>query len=233
MHAIRKRAYVSLLKSFWMVFGPLPAVVPTLRLGAHAVELVKKIKFNGIWLSSYTNNIFELNYTHYASKARRAMDALFALRHRIGSIPVSIGILLYMARIDCYLICAADIAIDVDDLVEELEEIQHEFLRRLLGVGERSMLAPLFTETGVLPIRACRVILALKCAVYLCKLEDNRTPRHALLDGLDLWMHGFSSWAMTNKSASYHHHRRSEERIFAFLRDVWDSKNAGRRPVCR
>ncbi|KAJ3934845.1 MAG: hypothetical protein NXY57DRAFT_611619 [Lentinula lateritia] len=51
-----------------------------------------------------------------------------------------------------------------------LEQAQPLFPRRTLGLSRRSMVAPLFTETGIMPIRTRRVILALRCLIYLLKL---------------------------------------------------------------
>ncbi|KAJ7051513.1 hypothetical protein C8F01DRAFT_1339611 [Mycena amicta] len=195
-HSTRKRVYASVPKCKYMIFGELPPVILTIWLGGKPVELVSEFKYHGIWLSSYTPNIFTLqlfsevyvdsvNYSVFVAKARRAADAIFALRDRIGSLAVNIALQLYMARVDCYLIRAARL----------LEEIQLDFLRRLLGVGDRSIIAPLYTESGLLPIYGHRLILALGRARYLANLSESRTPYRALRDGLDLWMHRQPSWA--------------------------------------
>jgi hypothetical protein len=134
-----KRVFVSASKSKWMIFGPLPRVIPVLRLGNIIVELVHEFKYVGIWLTSTTANIFSRNYAIKASKARNACYAIFAMKHRIGSLPVKEGLQLYMARVDCYLISAAEISIDVDaHLLDDYLDIQHLFLRRLLGINSRS-----------------------------------------------------------------------------------------------
>jgi hypothetical protein len=76
------------------------------------------------------------------------------------------------ARFDCYLSPAAEISADTDRriLVDHVD-IQQCSLRRLLGVNSRSILAPLFTETGLLPIRIRWLILALKRLQYI--LDDD------------------------------------------------------------
>ena len=139
-----------------------------LRLGNIIVELVHEFKYVGIWL---TSNIFSRNYAIKAFKARNACYAIFAMKHRIGSLPVKEGLQLYMARVDCYLISAAEISIDVDaHLLDDYLDIQHLFLRRLLGINSRSMLAVLFTETGLVPIRIRRLLLALARLRYMVGL---------------------------------------------------------------
>ena len=98
----------------------------------------------------------------------------FAMKHRIGSPPAREGLMLYMARVDCYLISGSEISIDLDaSLMEELVDIQHAFIRRLLGINSRSMLAVLFSETGLMPIRMRQVLLALARLRYMVQLGDN------------------------------------------------------------
>ncbi|KAF7331487.1 Reverse transcriptase domain-containing protein [Mycena kentingensis (nom. inval.)] len=189
-----QRAHINIPKSHFMIHGPLPSPIPSLRVAGQPIALSKESKFAGVWISSVSANIFEPNYSIYAGKARNAANTIFSVRHRTGQIPVDVGINLYNARVDCYLIRAADIAIDVDGLVHMLEEVQRDFLRRLLGVGSRSLLAPLFTETGVMPIRYRRLILALKRVRYLTKLDFDRIPHRAFRDSIDLWQEGKPCW---------------------------------------
>ncbi|KAJ7024931.1 hypothetical protein C8F04DRAFT_968411, partial [Mycena alexandri] len=80
-------------------------------------------------------------------------------------------------------------------LIEEYLEAQHLFLRRLLGINSRSMLAVLFTETGLMPIRVRRLLLGLSRLRYLADLGPERRVRIALLDSLDLLEAGHSCWA--------------------------------------
>ncbi|KAJ4485776.1 hypothetical protein J3R30DRAFT_3283324, partial [Lentinula aciculospora] len=49
------------------------------------------------------------------------------------------------------------------------------FLRRMLGLWRYSMITPLYTETGIMPIRSRRVILAL---TYLLKLPRDHYASH-------------------------------------------------------
>ncbi|KAJ7137429.1 hypothetical protein C8R43DRAFT_893660 [Mycena crocata] len=192
----RKRVYISAPKSKWMIYGPLPNPIPVLRLGDREVELVSEFKYVGTWLTSTTPNIFSLNYSIKAAKARNASNAAFAMKHRIGSLPIKEGLVLYMARVDCYLTSGADLSLDVDAaLVQELLDAQHMYLRRLLGINSRAMLAVLFTETGLMPIRVRRLLMALGRLLYMLELGDERNVRAALLDSVDLFATGHSGWA--------------------------------------
>src|SRR6202044_3681248 len=103
-----------------------------------------------------------------ASKACRVACACFALNSFIGTLPPKEGRQLYMARVDPMLTIGCEVVLDVEDaLVQELMDVQHLFLRRLLGVGQHSMLATLFTETGILPLRFRRAKLAIGYLIYL------------------------------------------------------------------
>ncbi|KAJ7230972.1 hypothetical protein B0H12DRAFT_219425 [Mycena haematopus] len=93
-------------------------------------------------------------------------------------------------------ISGAEISVDVEaSLTEELVDVQHAFIRRLLGINSRSMLAVLFSETGLMPIRMRRLLLALARLRYMVQLGPNRRVRWALLDSVDLFAAGKASWA--------------------------------------
>ncbi|KAF7345055.1 Reverse transcriptase domain-containing protein [Mycena venus] len=191
-----KRAYVSARKPKWTIYRPLPSVIPTLHIGDHVVELVFEFKCVGIWFTSIHKNIFYRHYDIKASKARGTSNVIFGLKHRIGSLPVREGLQLYMARVDCYLISGCELALDTDtSLLDDLMEVQHSFLRRLLGLNSHSMLAVLFTETGQMPIRIRRLLLALGRLQYLLEFDDRRVARSALLDSIALLCEGKSGWA--------------------------------------
>ncbi|KAF9005875.1 hypothetical protein BDZ89DRAFT_966175, partial [Hymenopellis radicata] len=52
-----------------------------------------------------------------------------------------------------YLISGTDVSPDASpELLKELYDVQLMVLRRLLGVNNRSMIAPLFTELGLIPL---------------------------------------------------------------------------------
>ncbi|KAJ7438023.1 hypothetical protein B0H11DRAFT_1829642, partial [Mycena galericulata] len=69
------------------------------------------------------------------------------------------------------------------------------FLRRLLGLNSHSMLAVLFTETGQMPVRIRRLLLALGRLRYMLGLDPGRVVRDALLDSIALLREGKSGWA--------------------------------------
>ncbi|KAJ7127518.1 hypothetical protein C8R43DRAFT_1210690 [Mycena crocata] len=192
-----KRVFISAKKSKWMIFGPLPAVLPVLRIGDLVVELVHEFKYVGIWFTSVHADVFAKHYQVKVSKARNTSNAIFGLNHRIGSLPVREGLQLYMARVDCYLTSGCEISLDTDNsLIQEHLEAQHMFLCRLLGLNPHSMLAILFTETGQMPVRIRRLLLALGRLRYMVKIDDKRrVVRDALLDSIALLREGQPGWA--------------------------------------
>ncbi|KAJ7259547.1 hypothetical protein B0H12DRAFT_1232025 [Mycena haematopus] len=88
---------------------------------------------------------------HRQSVQRATSNAIFALKHRTGSLPVREGLAPYMARVDRYLISGEELAFDTDaPLIQDLQDVQRAYCRRLSGLnpGPHSMLAAPFTVTG-------------------------------------------------------------------------------------
>ncbi|KAJ7255433.1 hypothetical protein B0H12DRAFT_987991, partial [Mycena haematopus] len=71
-------------------------------------------------------------------------------------------------------------------LLQDLQDVQHAYMRRLLGLNPRSMLAVLFTETGQIPGRIRRLLPALGRLKYMLGVEPGRVVRDALLDSVAL-----------------------------------------------
>lgn len=76
---------------------------------------------------------------------------------------------LYYARVDPHLTYACEVIIRLpSNTWDLLTKTQLKFLRRMLQLNPRSTTPALFTETGILPIRARRIILALRFLTYAC-----------------------------------------------------------------
>ena len=100
-----------------------------------------------------------------------------------------------MARVEPVLTFASEVVLDVDETsVTKLTDVQHLYIRRLLHVGQRSVLAPLFSETGILPVRFRRVVLAVGYLAYLLQLPDHHYAHVALRESMSLLRHGFPCW---------------------------------------
>ncbi|KAJ7721807.1 hypothetical protein B0H16DRAFT_1602001, partial [Mycena metata] len=94
---------------------------------------------------------------------------------------------LYMARVDCHLIHGCEIAPDSEDThVKQLCKVQVNFLRYMLNIHSRSAIAPLFTETGIMPIRVRRLLLGLGHLVYFLSLDDSHYARASLNSSMEL-----------------------------------------------
>ena len=91
-------------------------------------------------------------------------------------LPLKEGKILYMARVDPILTFGCEVVLDIEDaLVQKLTlaDVQHLFIQRLLGLGPHSLLATLFTETGILPLRFRRAKLAIGYLLYLMRLPPS------------------------------------------------------------
>ncbi|KAG6886366.1 hypothetical protein C0992_004366 [Termitomyces sp. T32_za158] len=101
-----------------------------------------------------------------------------------------------MARIDPQLIFGCEVVLDtVSSSLRLLENVQIAYCRRLLGLSCRSMIAALFTETGILPLRYRRAILATKYLRYLLDLPPNHYASSALLESVALANAHHLCWA--------------------------------------
>jgi hypothetical protein len=150
-------------KSWIMIFGPVPSNIPMFTLNGNLIEYRDRHTYVGITFQSTERNIFAANYTEKAKVARGTCYSVLGIEAYTGDLPPREGRLFYMACVDPHLISGADIVVDVTDvMLLELEKVQLNFLRRLLGLGAHSIRAPLFTELGVIPIRYRRLMIALR-----------------------------------------------------------------------
>ena len=178
-----------------MLFGRAPTRLGGLSVGNVAIERVAAYKYVGVWFSSTSRDIFSKHYVEKSSKACRVACASFALDDFIGTLAPTEGKCLYMARVDPILTFASEIVLDVDDAsVAKLTDVQHLYIRRLLQVGQRSVVAALFTETGLMPLRFRRVILAIAYLVYLMRLPVDHYAYGALQESKSLLRNGFPCW---------------------------------------
>jgi exonuclease III len=188
---------ISAQKSKWMIMGPGSghAALEILYVRGEAIELVSEYKYVGVWFTSTARDIFTQHYLEKASKACRVACASFALDSFIGALPPKEGKMLYMARVDPILTFGCEVVLDVEEtLVQKLSDVQHLFIRRLLGLGPRSLLATLFTETGILPLRFRRAKLAIGYLIYLLRLPHSHYAYAALQESKSLLLAGFPCW---------------------------------------
>ncbi|KAF6745664.1 hypothetical protein DFP72DRAFT_1017897 [Ephemerocybe angulata] len=155
-----------------------------------------KYRYGGILFSNTVGSrLFTPHYTFQADRARNAIYSLFAAEGYTGTIPIQVGLVLYRARVDCHLTYGCEVVIDVNEPgIRKLEKEQKRCLRRLNGVGPRSPTAPLFTETGIMPIRHRRIILALRFAQYALEEPPEHWVNRAYRDVLAMYRAGKKGW---------------------------------------
>ncbi|KZV77908.1 hypothetical protein EXIGLDRAFT_784599 [Exidia glandulosa HHB12029] len=83
-----------------------------------------------------------------------------------------------------------------EDLLQKLSEVQVMFIRRSLGVHKRSVLAPLYTETGLIPLSYRRLDFVLRYLVYALQRPADTYVREALTDSMTLATQGHQCWFM-------------------------------------
>ena len=119
---------VSIPKTKWMIFGPLPSVLLVLTVNGQSIDLVEFYKFVGIHFQSTHSYMFAKHYQTKVSKARSVSNATFAVEDLIGSLPPRDAKILYMARVDPHLIFGAEVVLDIDgSFMSELAGVQQKF----------------------------------------------------------------------------------------------------------
>ncbi|KAJ7090739.1 hypothetical protein B0H15DRAFT_778739 [Mycena belliarum] len=186
----------SIPKCLCQIFGPRQKSYPSFHLGGKVIEHVQKACYLGLWFETGTSNIWREQYKVKAKKATTAANVLLGLDRFVGALPAWDMRTLYMARVDPYLIAGCEVCLDVNaKSLKLLEKVQCKFIRRMLGVGSRSMKAVLFSETGIWPIKYRRVYLALKNLCHLIELKDAERPAwNALQESLALAREKKMSW---------------------------------------
>jgi hypothetical protein len=160
----------SLAKCLFQIFGRRQKFYPTFNLGGKNIAQVLEACYLGIWIEKGTKFIWREHYRVKARKATTIANVLLSLDRFVGNLPAWDARTLYMAQVDPYLILGCDICLDVDSKsLKLLEKVQLRFLRRMLGVGSRSLKAVLFSETGIWPIKYRCVYLAHKSVLGLLK----------------------------------------------------------------
>ena len=126
---------ISAQKSKWMIMGLGVTAGQRLCVRGEPIELVSEYKYVGVWFTLMARDIFTQHYHEKASKACRVACASFALDSFMGALPPKEGKMLYMARVDPILTFGCEVVLDIEDaLVQKMTDVQHLFLRRLLGL---------------------------------------------------------------------------------------------------
>ncbi|KAL1751170.1 hypothetical protein FB107DRAFT_175986, partial [Schizophyllum commune] len=117
----------------------------------------------GVLFCTAQGDILNMHHLRQASKAQSIAGATLALINYLGDLPPALALKLYKSRIDPILCFGCEIGTAISPAtLHALEQVQLNFLRRILGLSKKSTCILPFTETGILPIRYRRLILALR-----------------------------------------------------------------------
>jgi hypothetical protein len=164
--------------------------------GPDELQVRTKETYVGVTTRTDTHHMFQDVYKEKASKARYCANRIFGLEEITGTLTPKELRRLYMARVDPHLIYACEISPDANSsLLKELTDVQVSFMRHMLGLPERSMLAPLYTETGIMPLQIRRLILTLSFVQYILSLKPTHYAAVAFRDSCELALTGKTSWA--------------------------------------
>jgi hypothetical protein len=133
---------------------------------------------------------------------------------------------LYMARVDCHLINGCEIPPDSEDIhIKQLSKVQVSFIRHMLNLHMQSMIAPLFTETGIMPLRVRRLLIVLNHLVYFLGLKKTDYARAALDSSIELCAQGKKSWAKDLITAASRLPFRCPELVLTDTTSIQDAQN--------
>ncbi|KIO17656.1 hypothetical protein M407DRAFT_84758, partial [Tulasnella calospora MUT 4182] len=163
-----------------MVIGGSHENEPLFELFGTVIPFTDSYKYVGVQIQSKGKNIFRLHYENKAQAARVAAMAAFSLNSIVGPIDPLTGRKLYLAQIDPHLTAACDVCVDTEQShLRMLERVQETFIRRFLGLSDKSLTAFLFSETGLWPIAYRRLTLAVRYLGYIIDLPDAHLAKRA------------------------------------------------------
>ncbi|KAF9033044.1 hypothetical protein BDZ89DRAFT_947954 [Hymenopellis radicata] len=191
-YASRKGFMVNVPKTKAMVFGVVPEVLPTLYLQGKPIEWVDEHKYLGSTFSSRKGGLFATMYAAKAVTARKTANVTLRLQKHFGDLPPAQALMIYKSRIASH---ASEVAIDLRAAnLALLEAVEVYFLRRVLHLHDRSRIAILYSETGIVPLRFTRISRPLRFLRGLWQLPDARLVTRCLSAYVALWRAGKPGW---------------------------------------
>ncbi|KAJ6481555.1 hypothetical protein C8R47DRAFT_1049836 [Mycena vitilis] len=191
---------INKIKTVILIFkfgrSPLPIPHPVFMLGANQLKIVLEEKYVGVTFRTDTQNMFAAHYKAKARTGRYCGHRIMAVEDMTGRLSPKDLKEIYMARVDCHLTNACEVMPDCEDVhLKQLSQVQIRFIRNMLNLHPRSMIAPLFTETGIMPLRVRRLLLVLTHLVYWLGLDKKHLARAALDSSLELSARGKRCWS--------------------------------------
>ncbi|KAJ6462679.1 hypothetical protein C8R47DRAFT_1239855, partial [Mycena vitilis] len=186
----------NMVKTIISIFGPCKTPLPTFQLGSTTLSVKTDERYVGINLRTDTRNILASHYDAKARTERYCGHRIMAVEDMTGRLTPKELKQLYMARVDCHLTHGCEVSPDIlgTSYLKLLASIQVNFLRRMLNLHSRSSIVALYTETGIMPIRVRRFLLALGHLKYLLGLQKDTYASAALSSSIELNGQGKKSW---------------------------------------
>lgn len=185
------------IKTLIMIWGSMPNPPPQFYWGLQLLAIATRETYVGVTVQSGPGNMFKFLYSEKASKARFCGHRILGLEDKTGHLTPKELKPLYLARVDPHLIYACEVSPDANNVhVDLLENVQVSFLRYMLGLHDRSPKVPLYTETGIMPLRPRRAILTLSYLIYVLQQKPTHYARAALEDSCQLALNKKPSWAL-------------------------------------
>jgi hypothetical protein len=151
---------INMVKTIILIFGKIPRPIPEFALGSTTLE-----KYVGVTFRTDAQNILEARYKAKARTARWCGHRIMTVEDMTGRLTPKELKELYMARVDCPLIHGCEISPDSEDVqVKQLSKVRIRFLAKC-------SIAPMFTETGIIPLRVRRFLLVLSHLNYFLGLN--------------------------------------------------------------
>lgn len=171
-------------KSKVMVFGPVIPGLGQLHLNGDFIPFVDTHRYVGITFRSSEGDVFKEHASVKADAAAgAAIGGVFGVEGLVGRGKVRpvVSLRLYTALCDPHLISGCEVMPDAQlGGLAYLENTQRRTLRRILGLGPRSISAVLHTETGIDPIGLRRCYLTMRYLAHLLTLPPSHYAALAL-----------------------------------------------------
>ncbi|KZV97664.1 hypothetical protein EXIGLDRAFT_607803 [Exidia glandulosa HHB12029] len=195
-------------KSWWMPLGSRPIDIPVFRVNNEVVPIEEKKMYVGMLLTSSLARDQRAHVAQKVEKAHRISCLTFGILDRkCLEVPPRPARKLYMGLVDPHMTHGCEVMPDATLCgTEQLERVQKTYIRKMLRVGPKVCVVPLYTETGLSPIRFRRADLAVRFLGYALQQKEGDLVGCAVRDSRALALAGKKSWLGDLRKACQHLH---------------------------
>lgn len=163
--------------------------------GDGEVRVEATYMYLGFELTTQGTETFGRHYANKNAAAQRAGREICGFDKRMGDVAAKHQCILYLSLVDPHLTHGCEVVLDhAKACSSELEKTQKAFVRRVLGLGKKSVTTVLYTETGLEPIRWRRLLLAVEFVCYLVQLHEGHIVKAALREAVKGDIEGQRTW---------------------------------------